>query len=689
MFRRCLLLLVVLLPLAVEGYYYINGWLAGRETSVLVMYRPTTGDRDYFPIVHQLAKLQTGEGYTPEFRGTGFISFPWASLLPHALAMAALGPVGFAIADLLVPCGYCALLALLLMRAGAAQTIAWGLAVFTTLFGFEWLGRVLLSVFGDALHGLSFYLNFLQSWNLRFPRPFVSGLFVLGAGASWMVLVRGGWPSARGWWLAVGAWMAAVLQSDIYSFAVLGLLYAGAAIAWLIAGRHWPSASQLRNLALCLVLFVLLATPFLLARWLEHPDLPARFGVFKLPGSPLALIGMVLQFFPKSFLVASLILPLAACLALRRRSCWDDHLLPHVATALVAMQLAGYAAMFAQVSATGKAVQLFQYRDTARCFVSLSVIATVALFVTGLLARNKEKKFRLRNVVLASAAALVALGVLRHSFFYGRLHLDNPGTPRAMGGRSLGTSPPAWATSYRPVLAGLVWLRHFLGDARPQLDNPAAPPSAGVSPPTDVQSYRRDFEALSGFLTAERNAGAESLATLEVELYSWWTAFRDGSSFLPRAFVSTLPNSELESRLCQFAKYNGLTAETFLAFLEYPSVNNVINNWQSEALYQANASYTFAPINDYSPEQRARIAKAGILDGSLIEIPLSEQRRLKHLFESTALPRPGAGPKLDLLVLTDEFPQLQPDPEYFVLVYRNPTFRAYRFRPSPATRPPT
>ena len=69
-----------------------------------------------------------------------------------------------------------------------------------------------------------------------------------------------------------------------------------------------------------------------------------------------------------------------------------------------------------------------------------------------------------------------------------------------------------------------------------------------------IPDYRRDFGALAKELGTPRYSSAVVIGTLDIQVYSWWMTFHRGYSFLPEAFSTTLPDSEIEERLIQFGR---------------------------------------------------------------------------------------------------------------------------------------
>src|SRR5262249_22758251 len=151
-----------------------------------------------------LGRLELGESMLFERAGQGISSFPIVSIAPHALSLALFGAYGFLVADLLIYLAYYfAVVGLLriariptLLRNAVALVLVCGGANFQYLL---------------AKLGPSWSWDFFRSWDLmfwvwgeRFPRPFVSELFLLAAlaAALWLIQSRRNLSRPRNWALA-------------------------------------------------------------------------------------------------------------------------------------------------------------------------------------------------------------------------------------------------------------------------------------------------------------------------------------------------------------------------------------------------------------------------------------------------------------------------------------------------------
>jgi hypothetical protein len=611
------------------GFYYAGGWWRGEDTSLLILFRSGPGDRDYLPLARQFASGQFGEGYTSGLIGLGWVPFPCFSVLPHGLALRWFGPVGFAVADMLTPCVYLLVATRLLLCAGVRPLASVLVALFVTLQGFSALSQAITATVGYALRAVPFYLDFIQSWEFRFPRNFITEIYVLGALGNWCGLARNGVDRPPVWWITTAAWMAAVLQSDVYSFIALALAFA------VTAALHAPSTDRalwrklLPRIALLVGVGLLLSIPFLVQRLHARPDVLSRYGVFPLSRAEAGrLLGIAWHFFPLSFVVFTLILPWVLFLVTRTRALRD--LFPgRLAVALTVLQAAGYVAMAALVVGSAQGVQLYHFRDTARTLLAWSTVLVLGFMLSALIAALRARPWvRLTGCGL-TAIVILLLGIRAHH--EAGQHLATAGNPRAFG-----RAPLPVAASYRADFAALI----------PELDRAAA-------------------------------AGAGVLATADVELFAWWTGLRGRESWLAHIFVSSQGDDVLLARLAAFARLNGLGPEEFVPWLLADGINDIHASWFSGDRYQATPLYTFAPLADYTPEERRAIGTTNPLDCWHLVVPASERQRLAAAYR-TALAKPVPERPPALIALTREFPQLHPDPQRYRLSYENRTFQLYR-----------
>lgn len=190
------------------------------------------------------------------------------ALALHGIAIGQFGPVGFAVADVLI--------AIAVYFAARRLFHSCALLPLTA--------EVLAMLVACAVFGWTEHTPFLRQlpkhalWGYRFPRPFVTDLLLmLAAGSALRVFARGR-NSTRDW-LSLGLWFGLLLQSRFYTATTLG---PGIGVG--ILSRSVLASRQLANTARRVGAFGFAAglamIPFLAQRLIEHPDVPVRFGRF-------------------------------------------------------------------------------------------------------------------------------------------------------------------------------------------------------------------------------------------------------------------------------------------------------------------------------------------------------------------------------------------------------------------------
>src|SRR5260221_97814 len=174
-------------------------------------------------------------------------------------------------------------------------------------------------------------------------------------------------------------------------------------------------------------------------------------------------------------------------------------------------------------------------------------------------------------------------------------------------------------------------------------------------------SYLEDFGQLAGELSRRSSDRFRVLATLDLEVMSWWVTFRHGAVLAPDPFSTTLPDAEIEKRLASFGAILGLDAPGFVRFVTQdndPQKNNALgHNNVVNAFFLSHNKY-------------------GGLARWYLTIPPAELERLDRVFQEHARVDRY---RVDGLVLFSRgcLAELQPDPRHFSRVFENSTFRLY------------
>lgn len=227
-----------------------------------ILFHPE-GDSDYLPAVSALSRLEFGEASLLEKAGTGVRSFPFASVVLHAVLVGFLGDPGFVVADLIFFLLYGWALSYFLQNVGVSRRLA---EVFA-----------LLVLSGTLTATVSRASNSVVFWNSRFPRPLITEFFVV---AFLILAVRlTAYEELRSRvfpWVLAGVVWACLLQSDIYQAVNLTLVAAGLVAYLLIKG----SKAILRGMIIAAGTAAVLSIPFVYQRIYESPDVPRRWGMF-------------------------------------------------------------------------------------------------------------------------------------------------------------------------------------------------------------------------------------------------------------------------------------------------------------------------------------------------------------------------------------------------------------------------
>ena len=600
-------------------------------TSLLTVHR-RAGDAQYFPLVSALARLNIGDPSVYEAHGSGVASFPFAPLLGHAVFVAIFGRFGWLIADVAVAIAHLLLGRWLLVRVGVPSRWAL-LASLTALFA-------CLQDWFSPFHAVGVPIGMFPSVSvatplspLRFPRPYVTELFVLlalGALLQLCVPPRGRTRDRR--WDAVlaGAAVAGLAQADIYAAAGILPWFACFTLVRLVwEGREPGGGRPARQLALLLAgTACVLMIPFALQRLFEQPDMARRLGMHRVDRASFALPPQTLRELGVGLLATvAVTCPLVL---LRKRA----------------------------VAGPGTPLRRALLSLGALFFVAAGSALAKPLFVllTGVMLQpyHFETQFH-RNFGVAATCLLVWLG-----------HLLLSTAGRAV--RSRLTPSPRAAARMRLILT-LVWTLGVAGlVVKKAVDGLRAPLDAWHTRSDFFhygelgKTYTRDLRALIAELHKRRQAGLEVLGTLDHELMVWWVVFGRGFALNPDPFTTTIPDAEIERRLFAFAHAVQIKPAELAKFLVQDSSkeknnklghNNIINNFFLGHQKYGGATQWY------------------------LKIPKDELVRLRSDYEEWEK-RPGAY-RLDGLVLFSHgsLAYLTPDPSRFTLAYENRTFRLY------------
>ncbi len=581
-------------------------WLESRAAfpaepfDVSVIYRSPAGDIEYFPLIAQLSRGEITDGTIRESEGSRLRSFPHATLLPHAMCFAAFGAYGFVAADMILSAGYFLVLLLFFRTLGTTAAsslvaaLVLALPIPTTLSVHFELGSMntLVPLITDV-------------WGGRIPRPFVSEIYLLLAFVASMRLLSS--PAQTSRWIACAVALGLLLQGDFHSMIVFAL--AGPVLVYLIV-RHQGWSRTIRQGGFASLTFTCVVALFVAQRLLEHPDIPARFGVFELDRLA-GLARMTWQQSLSPLLITACVLVTAWRIrqtrlkdGIRQSEAPIERLSIYISAVLMA-SLCGKAL---SILILGKTVQPYHFGNRLSILCTYSLIGVAVLWVDHVVRNIEIDTPTLRKAASIARPALwiVVLTMLSGVSFY-KLHLRR--------------QPSVFTSHLRPINHGY---------------------AVRQSP-----SYRESFSELASFLKTTIRSDSV-VASFDHQVFAWWLTFSDGYSFLAEPFVSATPDNELETRLALLCKLLGMSSADYSEFIQLPATQWF---WMGAAKYQASSWYTYSSLSDYTRQQREFILQSDYSWQTFV--PQREVQRLRGQFEKLSLSELGSR-SLDVIVLTNK-----------------------------------
>ncbi|MDX2054171.1 MAG: hypothetical protein SFV15_17355 [Polyangiaceae bacterium] len=617
-YARGLLVLVACRPLII--------WAASRllrvePLGVTALYRPG-GDVQYYELVAALARGTLGESNLWETYGEGLHPFPLAGIALHALGFALAGAYGLLLADTLVAYAFFVLYSLLARLLGARENTA------STLAGFA--ASYLFAAAWPITDSLGFWRDLY--WGDRFPRPYVTSVFVYLALSVLAVLwTRPREPRSITFFSVAGVSAALLVQSDIYSAFIVSL----ATLPVLLNLWRTRSSGSLGPLSLRLAFFLssfaLVVWPFVLQKHSTTAALLVRWGAY--PVSRLHALTWIREVPPAGFLVLAGFAALT-WLALRRS-------LPERR----ALALSHAAFWLTLVVGASVSLPLFS--------------AVLGQGLYPYMFPDRIRRFALDGALFLFAIAIVPAALARFREV----------THNNKSGESSGRFWPRMLGAGFTLAVALSIVGRGVQNARRETHTRVSWYNF-----ESLGSYRHNFSELAYELKNARYSNLAVLGTLDQQVHVYWQAFHGGYAFVPDAWVSIANEAELEHRFASFAHLLGATEAQYAGLLGTSGLQIV---FMSVSKYAANREHTYAPLSDYTPEQRARIARRGLFVAFQPELPESELRRLTAKYRARA--QHPETRRLDLVVLTNDAPfrDLAPPADRFQRTFENEIFRVY------------
>ena len=554
-----------------------------RSVNETILFRQG-GDPDYLTQVAAVAHFNIGETSVIEHAGKGVRSFPVASVLPHALLFRLWGGVGFILADILVTLVYAWLLRYYLCKAGTAPGIA------------ELLSIVVVSGMAGWIIGKSWQFGLrlpVAFWEIRFPRPFVTEVFVICFFLFAYIALRDADRQRLSIWFLLGLTLACLVQSDIYEATNTLLVLAFILVYLAITGSD-RKAVILKG-AVTSATVVVFSLFFIYQYLHTSKDVMRRWGVFPTYHRPVFIGGKRL------LLAAAVVLAIGILLAYLS----SDDRKRHRQPALILAGVAVIASLFSCPLSTmilRQTVQIYHYRDDAYLMIGYACTLYVGYLLTDALhSRLMLGMHQLRRVApVAGMLVVTACLVLVYRNTYEHVKSDYPTAP------SMLLYPIDFA------------LKH----------------------------YRSDFSRLHQHLGLAPYSRATVLGTIDLQLADWWQ-YQGKYLYLPDNFDSLASDHEHEARVCSFVHMLGSSTEEFGQLLDS---GYLWGEWIGAGKYIANSLFTPWPIEDYSGDAQQRIAQTSPLDSWHLELPRSERHRLMDGYSRTSSDLTGVR-RPDIIIL--------------------------------------
>ena len=678
-------LLLMLVLFKACSYWLISHWLHPDEPlSVLAMYR--VGDIQYYPLFSALARLIFGEHSLFEHVGQGLLSLPFPLFFLHALGLRFLGSVGFIAVDILAAFSYYAILVMFLRVLNIPRKLAecTGILVISQapepLFAllrrlyrdYSMYRYPLLLCLGASLAVLGFVVlkgaekGSLQMfprmgrlavlvlllipwmilgpngmpvwWGWRIPRPFITGIISLGC----LCLLVTLWLHHRKYlhspkfailWGGLGIGIAALVQSDIYSAESILILTAGMMGYLLFVHSQQERASYIKGFLIFGSVALVTTCPFFFQRAFEHPDVPLRLGLFPLKSFTVVFLPGWAPYF--SLAALGICGGGLVCLIRQKYNTRESRGFEARIGILISFCMTSCLALPLLTGLFSKGIQLYHFLDRFRRMLSFTSLVFF-LYSLRLLPlyfpQQLFRKPRLFQKYWKTSSVIMAVGVLS----------------------VLATLSHAYQLAQRET--------HMRTDFKEY---------------ATLIGYRNDFLEVVKVLLQCNPADTAVLGTLDHQLSSWWTGFKNGYSFFSDPCNSPLPDKDLELRLIAFAKLLNMNSRDFITFINREYVNYFGYGCFK---YKVSPLYTFAPHSEYDADiLQRKLSQIGILSGEVL-LPISEQQRLLSLYERTTDSVQEF--RLDLLVLTNDesLRSFVPPTETFELIFQNPSFRIWKKR---------
>jgi len=533
-------------------YWCLAAFRSDAEPIIItIMYR--FGDTDYLPLIYSLARGQYSEFVDTGSYGAGLLPFPVFSILPYALCIAAFGNIGFIVADAVIPVGYFLLLYSILRSITDRKAMAAAIAL-------------------AIIPAMYYNSHFPGAWDFRYPRPYVTQLFLLAATLTSIHLFRQLRKNEQNTWLFFGHGMViGIATSNVYSAVGFGIATAIIFTAFITFDGRWK---LVLTAGTCVALGCLLGTvPSIVQALSANADILQRWGLYQHSRYSTLLFVVTGNFIRIGFIALSPSIRDLLPSAIHKTSASERDL------TLVLLTMIGGAllAPLGAVALTGTSIQEYHFHTEFSNIVVLGVFLTIAMILLSV-------KLKIWMVAVATFT-LAAIG-----------------------------APNLWRDAQAAVNKTdqqRVWADGFVA----------------------VPNYRKDLAALLRELDGEKYRQAKILGTFDQQLAMLWVTQPYHTLYIPDTFLSLVRDEVIERRTISLSRMVGMTEEEFL---QKANQNYFQNRFLTLAKWQANLYYRAAPLDDYTADQLRRVLQTSPwLNSWHLELPQSVQERLRTAYRAS------------------------------------------------------
>lgn len=648
-------------------FYWVASLIRLPEASwaEIILYRPR-GDNQLWPVITALSHFNLGDPTDAFNYGQGIGGFQVVILLPYVLAYAVFGGPGYMVMDAVIAWAYFLAAVLLLRRCNfgtlsslivATAVATGGLQGLSGKLNGAWIKLVGLCGEPTAEYHVPGLLG-LPVFEKRIPRPMITEILLLLL----LYFLFRLWHERRKptylWGMAIGSLLALLAQGDPFTLSAAGLLFLVVLGRTMVFQRWkppWPFWGGLLLGGLCMGCY------FLFQMFGQTEESAVRFGLAQysrtsihwLPTyGPLLRVGIIC-------LLAGLVL-----WAIRRTK--PDTSEPSSGESTV-IESSSPASPLSGSNTSPNPIEASLAWFCVALIWSAWLAQPAQLFLLGKGAQTYH--FLLFTLPIAFGYAAILL-----LFTLGRLAFADSFSSlgRAWGGRlSLARSM---------VLALGLTVITLLGIEEPiegVLNAGPTRPDGGVW--TEFpQNFRANLRLLDKKLREDPSLrDARSFVTFCPEVNYLLTAFHEKRAFLPDNGFTTLPDRELERRLCEVGKVLRLKPN---AFMDFAQDRIVMNFWFGCAKYWCSSDYKFAPESDYTPQELEAARKVPKQAPFHLVLPISEKARIKQQYIETLVKPSPIKDYPEVFVMMDLISKssVLPMPGIYDLVYTNKIFNVFR-----------